>query len=86
MVLNFFVGVHLTVYKLGLISDCRVGTLYCLDSCLVFRKSLSVKVFLGKLNFSLGSFLSSCKVYSVRVVLVSGLIMLYEGFNYGMSN
>ena len=73
----------MTIPLLHLNSGCRRGTWF--DS--IFLGILYV-VFPVKLVFSLGSKLvfGSCRVDSVRVVFVSGLIMLCEGFGYGMSN
>ena len=81
-----FIGVLMAQCKIDKELHCRKGTLYGLNLCLVSLRNLSVKVLLGKLSFSLGSFVSSCIVYSVRVVLVSGLVRLYGSFGYGKPN
>lgn len=68
--------------KFSLKLDGRKSTFNGFDLGLVFWKNLNAKVFLGKLSFSLGSFLSSCRMYSVRVmlrvVLGSGLVRFYR--------
>jgi len=72
-----FVGDYLVIYKFNKFVKCRKHT-YELGSFSVLRKR-NAKAFVGKLNFSLVSFLGSCRIYSVRVGLVSRLIKFYEG-------
>ena len=73
-------------YKCNKMLDCRKGTWYSINPRQVLWKKLSTKVLLGKLSFSLGSFVSSCRVYSVRVVLVSGLVKFYGSWGFGKPN
>jgi hypothetical protein len=76
----------MTKSKMNSKSDCQKSTVGSLHSYFVCWKDFVFKGFLGKLSFSLGSFVSSCEVYSVRVVLVSGLVRLYGSLGYVKPN
>lgn len=73
-------------FKCNKMLDCRKGAWYSLNPCQVLWKKFSTNVLLGKLSFSLGSFVSFCRVFSVRIVLVSGLVRLYGSLENGKPN
>lgn len=75
----------MNVYRFESKLDFLKDTFFGLNLHLVLWKNLIVKFF-GKLSFSSGSFVGSSKVYSVRLVLLSGLVKLFWSLGYVKSN